>query len=74
MPTAAAVIACALALLGKSEARMPRIVLVDVPPSTHRPRSKHTFVRTITTFMWSPRLPCSARFRVTGPNAVNHWR
>jgi hypothetical protein len=32
MPTAAAVIACALALLGKSERTMPRIVLVDVPP------------------------------------------
>ena len=32
MPTAATVIACALALLGKSETTMPPIVLVDVPP------------------------------------------
>ena len=32
MPSAAAVIACALALLGKSETTMPRIALVDVPP------------------------------------------
>jgi hypothetical protein len=32
MPTAAAVIACALALLGKSERNMPRIELVDTVP------------------------------------------
>jgi len=38
MPTAAAVIACALALLGKSENAMPRIVLVDVPPAYASPQ------------------------------------
>ena len=32
MPTAAAVVACALALLGKSERNMPRIELVDTVP------------------------------------------
>jgi hypothetical protein len=32
MPTAAAVVACALALLGKSEAKLPRIALVDSVP------------------------------------------
>lgn len=32
MSSAAAVVACALALLGESERTMPRIELVDVPP------------------------------------------
>lgn len=32
MPTATALVACALALLGKSERTMPRIELVDVAP------------------------------------------
>jgi hypothetical protein len=32
MSSAAAVLACALALLGKSERTMPRIVLVETPP------------------------------------------
>jgi hypothetical protein len=32
MPSAAAVIACALALLGRADSSMPPIVLVDAPP------------------------------------------
>jgi hypothetical protein len=45
MPTAAAVIACALALLGKSETTMPPIVLVDVPP-VYASRDVEAYVRT----------------------------
>ena len=44
MPTAAAVIACALVLLGKSEKTMPRIVLVDVPP-IHASAQVEAYVR-----------------------------
>lgn len=44
MPSAAAVIACALALLGKSESTMPRIVLVDVPP-VHASAQVEAYVR-----------------------------
>ncbi len=45
MPTAAAVIACALALLGKSETTMSPIVLVDVPPVYASP-DVEAYVRT----------------------------
>ena len=43
MPTAAAVVACALALLGKSERMMPKIVLLDVAPQ-HASAQAEAFV------------------------------
>jgi len=44
MPSAATIIACALALLGKSEKTMSRIVLVDVPP-VHASAQVEAYVR-----------------------------
>src|SRR4029453_10434180 len=43
MPSAAAIIACALTLLGRSERTMPPIVLVDHPPS-HASAGAEAFV------------------------------
>jgi len=43
MPSAVAVVACALALLGKSETTMPRIVLVDKAP-VHASAATEAFV------------------------------
>jgi hypothetical protein len=45
MPTAAAVVACALTLLGKSERNMPRIELVDTVPIEASVQTE-AFVRT----------------------------
>jgi hypothetical protein len=45
MPTAAAVVVCALALLGRSERNMPRIELVDTVPAEASSQAE-AFVRT----------------------------
>ena len=68
MPSAAAVVACALALLGrKRDATMPPIVLVDVPP-VHASAQVEAYVRPSdsTPSTSSPRLSCFA--------TVQGWR